>query len=133
MLQGVEDTDNTDLHSRMVLYEKSIKSFLSNIITGSWGENNIGGHSTFLDYFGLYGIFAIFLILFYINMYRYAKNNINIKGQAILKNIWLYYLTLSLINTVIFATSTVMLFIVVPFFIKFIYERNEDNENSLDS
>lgn len=132
-IQGTEDVDNTDLHSRMALYEKSIKTFGSNIIIGSWGENNIGGHSTFFDYFGLYGTFAIFLILFYSNMYRYVKNNIGTKGQIILKNIWLYYLTLSIINTVIFTTLTVMLFVVVPFFIKFAYERIEDNENSLDS
>ena len=78
-----------------------------------------GGHSTFIDLFGLYGFFTIMIFLFYFSVYRFIYKTIKSnENRIILNNIWLYYLTLSIINTVLATNLIVMLFVIIPFILK---------------
>lgn len=126
MLLGYNMND-TDLNSRLSLYTKSLNSFCSNIFVGSFGSDNIGGHSTWLDLLGLFGILSTPIFVFFIKAYRYIKNRV---GEQFIKFVdlyWIYYILLGVVNTTLFSNIFIMLFIVVPFTI--LYIENKINKS----
>lgn len=132
ILKGTKISNTSDISTRLELYKQSLKSFSNNIIIGSFGEDTVGGHSTWLDFAGLYGVFAILLYTFFYEMYKFIRNNINDKNKSILKNIWQYYCLLGLINTILFANITLTLFVLIPIIFK-LKEKKIYEKNTLDS
>lgn len=117
--------DSTDLNLRLKLYSQSIDSFKNNIFTGSFGENEVGEHSTWLDFMGLYGLFSILFFLYLYNMYKFTKKRINQKGVGGFNIIWLYFIILGIINTVLFAKIFLTLLLTIPLMINLMYGNSQ--------
>ena len=130
LLKGTKISNDSDITLRLEVYKQSIEAFKKNIIIGSFGEDTVGGHSTFLDFLGLYGMFAILLYVFFYEMYKFIKNNVN--DKSILKNVWQYYVILGLINTIIFANIILTIFVLIPIILK-LKEKENYEKNTMDS
>ena len=117
--------NSTDLNSRLKLYNKSIDSFKNNILIGSFGENKVGGHSTWLDFIGLYGLFSILLFIYLYNIYKFTKKRIIQKGVGGFNIIWLYFIILGVINTVLFAKIFLTLLLIIPLMINLMYSNSK--------
>lgn len=132
-LNNSENMNGTDMEARATVYKKSIDTFKENFLIGSFGNNeNIGGHSTFFDFFALYGVFAIFLYYYFFICYKQINKFVNIK--YIVGIIFIYYLLLSILNPSIYSNIFVALYIIVPFAIKSDTENKREviNENFMD-
>jgi len=126
----------TDLGLRFQLYTQSINAFCSNIITGSvLGIENVGGHSTWLDMLGLYGLFSVMFFTFFIKVFKYMRMQFRGANRMFINKVWLYYAFLGIVNTTLFANIFIILFIFLPFSISILENRNEGehNENFVDN
>lgn len=114
-----------DLQSRIERYTMSLKSFTSNILFGSYGNNTIGGHSTWIDVLGLYGLFGLLLV--YPLFYRIImiKKQMPKQYRIFYNNILEYYLILGLINTTLFGELFMTIYVYIPFLIII---NNNDNK-----
>lgn len=118
-MYGQSDNDS-DLQSRIMLYNKSFGIFCDNMLMGSSGNDIVGGHSMILDLLGLYGIFAFFVFYYFYIIYKEMKKFND--SNYIIDIVFIYFIVLSLINTSAFAIIFVTLLIFVPFFLKDISE-----------
>lgn len=126
----------TDVGLRFELYMKSINAFCSNIITGSvLGIEPVGGHSTWLDLLGLYGLFSVLFFTFFIRIFKYMKMQFRGTNRMFINKVWFYYALLGIVNTTLFANIFIILFIFVPFSISILENRNEgeNNEDFVDN
>lgn len=129
-----ESINGSDLHSRIKLYTMSIESFRSNILFGSFGNGNIGGHAVWLDLLGLYGLLSIFWWIFVLIAYKLINQNISKENFLIYRVIILYYITLGLINTALFLNLLMFIFVISPLILKK-YENHKGevlDENIMD-
>ena len=118
--------DSTDLNLRLKLYNKSINSFKNNIFIGSFGEDEVGEHSTWLDFVGLYGLFSILFFIYLYNMYKFTKKRINQKAVGEFNVIWIYFIILGIVNTVLFAKIFLTLLLVIPLMMNLMYSSSKD-------
>ena len=117
-----------DLNSRFTLYSQSIDAFVNNVFIGSFGENKVGEHSTWLDMLGLYGLLSILLFIYLFNVYKFSKKRISQEGNTIFNIIWFYFIILGIINTVLFSKIFLTLFIIIPLSINLIYDNDKRYE-----
>lgn len=61
------DEPTGDIETRSYLYQKSINAFLSEPIFGTGLESTIGGHATWLDFLGMFGLLGttLFILIFF--------------------------------------------------------------------
>ena len=101
---------NTDLYMRLDFYIASLRIFVESPFLGSMGNSlGIGCHSTFLDFFALYGLPTILLIVYYIQLYK----AISYKSFIIFIT-FIYYLLLSLINNAFLSPIMLYLILIIP-------------------
>lgn len=118
--------ESTDLKTRLKLYFESINTFTSNIFIGSFGEDKVGGHSTWLDFIGLYGMFSLLLFIYLFNLYKFIKKRINTEGIKVYNIIWLYLIILGFINTLFFTKIFLTLLLITPLAINMMYDNQEN-------
>lgn len=115
----------TDVGSRFELYSKSLSAFGNNIFMGSFlNSSKVGGHSTWLDVLGLYGIFALLFFGFFYKIYSYMKTQYSNMNRTFINFIWLYFVFLGLVNTTLFSNIFIVLLIIIPYSIS-ILENSE--------
>ena len=117
----------SDLGLRLSLYFDSAKSFIASPLFGCLDKAGIiGGHSTFLDFLGSFGLYTISICVFFI----YQFVNVYKKLYGRLRILWVvgavYFFLLSIINTVF--SPRILLYGVLVFPLLLIQEsRNETN------
>ena len=108
---------------RLELYWKSITAFFNNIIMHNYTNTSVGGHSTWFDFLGIYGILAFFYIFFWARLYKNSKVQSD-KHRDIIILCFIYYFLLGLINTNIAINIIIDLLIIVPFGLNYIYDHD---------
>ncbi|MBO4983386.1 MAG: hypothetical protein J6D23_04950 [Clostridia bacterium] len=118
------DTSGSDISSRLDLYQKSLNSFGSNIIIGSFGAKTYGSHSTFLDLLGAFGIIGGLgyagLVLPMFKARNYIQRDNNIRKVATLSI--LVIMVLSVINVIISVEIMLTSIVILPLGLKYLYD-----------
>ena len=110
------DIVGTDFNIRLSTYIYSIESFIGNMLFGALsGRGKIGGHATWLDFLGAFGLLSLPIYIFFINSYKKITKKIQGVSVQYIKVCWLYFLLLGLINTVYIPRILLTIFIFVPF------------------
>lgn len=116
----------SQITSRMNLYNKSIEIFLDNIIFGNKANfhtiSNVGGHASWLDLLGDFGIFSGLFFVFLYKVYQHLKRRINNKNHVILKFYWGYFVSLGLIKSMINTNVFIMWLLFIPIYLMTYYE-----------
>lgn len=124
-----------DLLVRLDLYTESLDAFVHNLIFGitipyTHGLKE-GGHSTWLDLFALFGIFAFFFILFIIKAYKYSYYYTSDAFKPYVRLYWVYFACLGIVNTLLFSNLFTVWLLFIPFFIK-TYFGNKENTKLIE-
>lgn len=56
-------SDESDISSRIELFQTSLNTFTSSFFLGGWSSNKIGGHSLFFDVLGMYGLIGLWMFI----------------------------------------------------------------------
>jgi hypothetical protein len=120
----------SDLQKRIMLYDRSVQTFLSNFVIGVGGKvykagGLVGGHSQIIDNYAYYGVFGgtffiVYLISIYKNVRAYLVQN-NYKFFRLL--FWLYLIN-CLINTSYTEPILSAVYFIIPMFL-FILQRKQ--------
>lgn len=125
----------TDLNGRLNLYSQSVDAFKNNIYFGivfnSSNTYEAGGHSAWLDLLANFGLPSILFFMFLFKAYKYCEKNIILEFKLFLRVYWLYFVSLGVINTLLFSTFFTMWFLFLPLFIVSIGEKIKDNVSIL--
>lgn len=125
-------SQGSDLGSRNNLRTASINTFLSHPIFGVHhkyidrvNENVIGNHAQWIDDLARYGVFAvlIFLFLFYALKKQYRDTNILMPV--------LFYVITGFLNPLLYPSSSINIFVIVPLLLESITTNNNQNNNYL--
>jgi len=128
LLKG-SDLEGTDLMSRQNLYSVSFKSFLNNIFTGVINSNKeygVGGHSAWLDLIATFGLFSILFFMFLYKAYKFCIKRLPRNFLPFVKIYWVYYITLGLLNTVLFPNMFTIWFLYLPLLINYYFNKKTE-------
>ncbi|UDM78972.1 hypothetical protein [Vagococcus fluvialis] len=127
-----KDISGTDLEERMSYYLLSIRTFIKNPIMGSvLNQNNIGEHSTWLDFLGRYGMFSLPIFLFLIKQIKNLVNSF-FSYRTYIYICYIYFFILGIFNTVYISRLFIVVIVFIPCSIIWLGGKNE-NKNLLDS
>lgn len=112
----------SDLGVRSEQYASSWNEFSASWATGSMGAGrglgDTGGHSAWLDNLGTLGVAGFLLFWFLFLLYRRQARLITPSDGRVLNIAWVYFLTLGMINTVLFPQLLVVWFCIIPFMLR---------------
>lgn len=104
-----------DANVRIKQYQVSIESFLNNPIIGSFGDSSvIGGHSTFMDFLGLFGFLAVILFIWHIKMMRLSTNTVNTEERKSVFMISIVFTLLGILDPIIFQNVYMIFVFIIP-------------------
>ena len=118
-----------DIGARIDVYKMSINSFFNNILYGSFGNKNFGGHSSILDILGAYGIIGFSAIYTFFKMYKLIIKSVRKYQRNVVKICFIYFIVLSFLNPAHLSTIIIALFIVIPLFLDLISNNQIKNFN----
>jgi len=108
--------DLKDASVRMQQYENDINSFLANPIFGTKGDNStIGGHSTWIDLLGMYGLFALIVVNWQIMILKDIAEMVVKEERKIVVAILSVFTLLGLIDPIFFPNVYMTLVMVIPY------------------
>jgi hypothetical protein len=129
-----QNIEGTDFNERLGLYVDSINVFSNNILVGALsGNGEIGGHSTWFDFLGAFGLISLPIFLFFIRSYKYVTKNLSSRILPFVAICFVYILVLGFVNTIYSPRLLLTLFIFVPFIVKVSKVQNvvvEEKENN---
>ena len=121
-MQGKSLDESSDFAARQFFWAKSIDTFISNPL-GTWTNNEVGGHSTWLDAFARYGIFAFLLIALIVrSVKQFLLRNIN--NTTIYNHLVVCVLTVILLGFFNPTYNTDFLLFVIPVYLYVVADIN---------
>lgn len=115
---GGGDLGGSDLHGRTALYGESVNAFLHNVAFGTSanpdGLLRPGGHSTGLDLLAAFGVVALLALVFLVKAYRLTVDRVGGPLKPLVSVVWLYFLVLGIVNTLLFANLLITWFLFLP-------------------
>lgn len=127
----VEINPNSDSGTRIECYSISINTIQNNFILSTFSDEPFdrlhGGHSAWLDTIALYNVCGLFLFIFLIDAFNHIYNNIHSQHKVIVNILWIYFIVLGLINTLLFSPIFVVWFIYLPFILSLVNHKAQIN------
>ena len=120
MITGL-DIGNSDLQDRLYHYSLTLEGIRESKLLGGYftGNATYGGHSEFGDMLALFGIFFLTLfICFIVNMFRRGHKFVNNDLHPGFVIAYIIYFVFSLINTSLWTSIGIGLFIILPFVLR---------------
>lgn len=116
------DISGTDFYYRIVFCLRSLEAFIHNFLAGTvinpTSIYSLGGHSAWLDLLATFGLFSIPFFIFLYKAYKYGKKRIPMNLRSFYNVYWLYFISLGLVNTLLFAPIYTIWFLFLPLYIK---------------
>lgn len=109
-----KNIDGTDINSRFIRYKMSLESFNENILYGNFGSKPVGGHSSWLDLLGLFGLLSLSFFVFQFKFFKCVCKKIRKDDIPLYISILFSYILQGLINTVLFFNTFLYMFLLVP-------------------
>lgn len=108
-------TDLTDAGLRLEHYQEGINSFINNPLFGSYGDGtNIGGHSTWFDFFGLYGLFAFVFVVWHIKLMKTTVDSVLEEESKYIFVLRILFSAFGFLDPILFHNVYLYLLLIVP-------------------
>lgn len=105
-----------DATVRMQQYENDIACFLRNPLVGTLGDNtNIGGHSTWIDFLGMYGLLSIVVMIWHIGLMKNVVKASAPEERIMVAVIAIVFTTIGIIDPIIFQNVYMVFLMVIPY------------------
>lgn len=106
-----------DVDVRLEQYKLGINAFVSNPLFGTMGDSSaIGGHATWIDFFGLFGIFSIVFIIWFFDLFKWVLRFSSKSDSGIIKVISCLFVILGILDPILTQVVFVFFIIVLPFY-----------------
>ncbi len=116
-LYASQQSNSTDLVSRLIRYSQSFNAIFSNYLMGKvlWGHGEIGEHSEILDVIANYGVlYFSLLVVFFVNGLKAYLSKLPKRERLIYWVSICIFLIISFVNTSMWSATMISLFGIVP-------------------
>lgn len=105
-----------DATVRMQQYESDIACFLGNPLVGTLGDNtNIGGHSTWIDFLGMYGLLSIVVIIWHIGLMKNVVKASAPEERIMVAVVVIVFTVIGIVDPILFQNVYMVFLLVIPY------------------
>lgn len=118
-----------DASVRMEQYASDIECFLNSPMVGTLGDNrNIGGHSTWIDILGMFGLLSSVMMIWHISLMNNAVKASLPEEKIMVAIIAIVFTLLGIIDPITFQNAYMLFILVIPYMS---YRKEANNESAL--
>lgn len=105
-----------DATIRMQQYENDIKCFIANPLLGTLGDStNIGGHSTWIDLLGMYGISSMIVMIWHFGIMKRIVKSVANEDKIMVTIIVIIFSIIGIIDPIFFQNVYMVFIFVIPY------------------